>query len=63
MEPLLPWRSVGRQLEMCRSCLNSVCIIDLNYLQCGYGGISNDEKSILHFVVNIKANVTGMVSS
>lgn len=54
---------MGRQLEMCRSCLNSVCIIDLNYLQCGYGGVSDDEKSILHFVVNIKANVTGMFPS
>lgn len=28
LETLLPWRSVGRQLEMCRSCLNGVCIID-----------------------------------
>lgn len=31
-QPLLPWRSVVRQLEMCRPCLNSVCIINCNHL-------------------------------
>lgn len=28
---------------MCRSCLNSVCIIDKNHLQCGQGGVSDDD--------------------
>lgn len=53
VEPLLPWRSLGRQLEMCRSCLNSVCIIDSNHAHCGYGSRSDDtgEEPILAMVV------------
>ena len=53
---------MGRQLELCGSCLNSVCIIDYNLLQCVSGGVSkdDDEKSILYFVMNIRVKVMEM---